>query len=139
MGDGGRVEGRALPLLLDTHPLLWWAAGDDRISDAARAAIAGGDEDVFVSAASIWEIATKFRLGKLPGAAVLVSNLQTYLADQSFRSLPIGLDHAARAGSLPGPHRDPFDRMLIAQALHERYSLVSNEILFDAYGVRRLW
>ena len=128
-----------MPLLLDTHALLWWAAGVDRLSHAARAAVEDDDEDIFVSAASVWEIATEFRLGKLPGAAVLVSNLGTDLIEQSFLSLPIGLDHAARAGSLPGPHRDPVDRMLIAQALHEGLGLVSNATVFDGYGVRRIW
>lgn len=128
-----------MPLLLDTHAQLWWAAGAAQLSERARAAIADGGDGVFVSAASVWEITTKFRLGKLPSAALLVSNLQGYLVEQNFISLPIDLDHAFRAGGLPGLHRDPFDRIPIAQALHEGLDFVSNEALFDGYGVRRIW
>jgi PIN domain nuclease of toxin-antitoxin system len=92
-----------------------------------------------VSAASAWEIATKVRLGKLPGADRLAADLGPYVARQNFASLPITLEHGQRAGSLPGPHRDPFDRMLIAQAQAENLSLVSNETVFDRYGVVRMW
>ena len=103
-------------LLLDTHALIWWLAGDPSLSASARAAIAELDNEVFVSAASAWEIATKYRIGKLPQA-----------------------QHGQTAGSLPGPHRDPFDRMLIAQAMLADLVLVSSEAVFDRYGVRRLW
>jgi PIN domain nuclease of toxin-antitoxin system len=94
---------------------------------------------VFVSAASAWEISTKFRLGELPGAAAIVDSIAAVVASQTFSPLFITLLHAQRAGSLAGDHRDPFDRMLIAQAQIEDLLLVTNESLFDAFGVRRLW
>jgi PIN domain nuclease of toxin-antitoxin system len=126
-------------LLLDTHALLWWLAGDARLSARARAAITDEVNIVFVSAASAWEVATKVRLGKLPGAEFLAQEFQEHLARQNFRALVISVEHAQRAGSLPGPHKDPFDRMLIAQSQAENFTLVSNEIVFDRYGVVRLW
>lgn len=92
-----------------------------------------------MSAASAWEIATKHRLGKLPSAAALVADIGGAIAAQGFAELPISLAHAERAGALPGPHRDPFDRMLIAQAMLDDLVLVSNDTAFDAYGARRLW
>jgi len=126
-------------LLLDTHALLWWLAGDAALSPAARAVIAEETNAVFVSAASLWEITTKHRLGKLALSAALLSDLPGVIADQGFLGLPISLRHAQRAGDLPGPHRDPFDRMLVAQAILDDLVLVSNERPFDAYGVIRLW
>jgi PIN domain nuclease of toxin-antitoxin system len=126
-------------LLLDTHALLWWLDGAASISQTAKEAIADESNDIFLSAASAWEITTKHRLGKLPGAAVVAADVAACVADQGFLELPITVAHGQRAGSLPGPHRDPFDRMLIAQAMIEDLVLVSNEAAFDAYGVRRLW
>jgi PIN domain nuclease of toxin-antitoxin system len=128
-----------LHLLLDTHALLWWLAGERRISRRARAAIADPDARVHVSAASAWEISTKFRLGKLPGAAAIVHDIPGVLTSQAFLQLPISVVHAQRAGALPGEHRDPFDRMLIAQALCEGLTLVTREELFARYGVPCLW
>lgn len=126
-------------LLLDTHALIWWLLGEVSLSAAARAGIAALENEIFVSAASAWEIATKSRIGKLPQGAALVANLPEALASQGFIALPITLAHGRAAGSLPGPHRDPFDRMLIAQAVLDDLTLVSNETVFDLYGVRRLW
>ena len=126
-------------VLLDTHTLLWWLDGDRRLSRRARTVIADDDNSVLVSAASAWEISTKVRLGKLPGAIEVAAELPAILLQQNFEPLPITIVHALRAGNLPGPHRDPFDRMLIAQAQDEDVALVSNERLFDAYGVRRVW
>jgi PIN domain nuclease of toxin-antitoxin system len=126
-------------LLLDTHAFLWWLAGDDALSAEARTAMADEGNAVFVSAASAWEIATKHRIGKLPGVAAIVADLDGAIADQGFMVLPISARHGQAAGALPGPHRDPFDRMLIAQAMLENLVLVSNEQPFDAYGVARLW
>jgi PIN domain nuclease of toxin-antitoxin system len=128
-----------LRLLLDTHSLLWWFDGDESLPLRARDAIEDPENLVFVSAASAWEIATKYRIGKLPSAARLVGRLSDVIAEQNFRELPVALAHGERAGSLPGAHRDPFDRMLVAQALTENLTLVSNERLFDAFGVQRLW
>ncbi|HMN47092.1 MAG TPA: type II toxin-antitoxin system VapC family toxin [Povalibacter sp.] len=125
-------------LLLDTHAFLWWLAGDEALPARAREAI-GEAQTVYVSAASVWEIATKHRIGKLPGVSAIVGSLPTIIADEDFAELPISARHAEAAGLLPGPHRDPFDRMLIAQARIEEALLVSNEAIFDAYGAQRLW
>ena len=126
-------------LLLDTHALIWWLAGDPALAATAKSAIADLSNEVVVSAASAWEISTKFRIGKLPGAATLANNVAAAVASQGFFELPITIREAQLAGSLPGPHRDPFDRMLIAQALAAQLVLVSNESVFDRYGVQRLW
>jgi len=126
-------------VLLDTHTLLWWLDGDRRLSQRARNLIAADDTAVLVSAASAWEISTKVRLGKLPGAIAVAAELPAILRQHNFEPLPIAIVDALRAGNLPGPHRDPFDRMLIAQAQGEDLALVSNERVFDAYGVRRVW
>jgi PIN domain nuclease of toxin-antitoxin system len=126
-------------LLLDTHAILWWLAGDRSLSTPARTAIGDETNDIFISAASAWEIATKHRIGKLPGAANLITDLDKILTGQGFAELPITLRHGQAAGALPGPHRDPFDRVLIAQAILENLLLVSTEARFDAYGVKRLW
>ena len=97
------------------------------------------DNQVLVSAATAWEITTKHRLGKLSEADALVHDLKNAISSQGFAELPISVAEAARAGALPGPLRDPFDRMLIAQALSLELTLVSNETVFGNYGVRRLW
>ena len=126
-------------LLLDTHAFIWWFGGDLQLSNPARRAIEIETNEVLISAAAAWEIATKYRLGKIPEAEELAQDFSGYMASQNFDAMPITLDCAVRAGSLPGPLRDPFDRMLIAQAMTEDLFLVSNETLFDQYGVRRLW
>ena len=133
------MGGTGLNLLLDTHAFLWWIAGDAALSQTGRAAIANEGNAVFVSAATAWEIATKFKIGKLPGVAAIVADLAAVLDAQGFKPLPIAFGHGQMAGALPGPLRDPFDRMLIAQAMLEGMALVSNEAGFGAYGVRRLW
>lgn len=92
-----------------------------------------------MSAASAWEITTKHRIGKLPGVSAIVGDLGVVIARQGFVELPISLRHGQVAGGLPGPHRDPFDRMLIAQAMLDGLTLISNEQAFDVYGVGRLW
>lgn len=125
--------------LLDTHALLWWLSDDPALSKPARKFIAETQNTVIVSAASAWEIATKVRLGKLSTAAELAANFVGYVGREGFELLPISSDHAIRAGLLPGPHKDPFDRMLIAQAQAEGVPIITNEIIFDAYGVRRIW
>lgn len=126
-------------LLLDTHALLWWLAGDDQLSAAARRAISDDANEIFVSAATSWEIATKVRIGKLPVPALAGGGVMRAIAAQGFHELPITVDHGERAGGLPGSHHDPFDRMLIAQAQAEAMALVSNESVFDSYGVTRVW
>ena len=126
-------------LLLDSHALLWWSLGDDRLPDTARRAIGDDAVEVFVSAASVWELSIKFGLGKLPKAERFVADLRTGEAITGFRELAVTRQHAVHAGILDVDHRDPFDRMLIAQAQDEDLALVSNERVFDAYGVRRVW
>ena len=107
--------------------------------EAAYRAIADEANEKLVSAASAWEIATKHRLGKLPGADALALDIPGAIANQGFEELPITVEDATRAGALPGPLRDPFDRILIAQALARNLVLISTETHFDRYGVRRLW
>jgi PIN domain nuclease of toxin-antitoxin system len=126
-------------LLLDTHALIWWLLGDPELSVKARTCIADEDNQVFVSAASGWEITTKFRIGKLPMGAMFAADVAGTIAGQRFSELPITLRHAQLAGELPGDHRDPFDRMLVAQAILADLSLVSNETVFDRWATRRLW
>jgi len=129
-----------LRLLLDTHALLWWFSDDPALPVSCRRLIEQSESNsIFVSAVSAWEISTKFRLGKLPTASDLVQDFDGYLDRDGFQSLPLSSDHGIRAGLLPGPLKDPFDRMLIAQAATEKLFIVSNEKVFDQYGVRRVW
>lgn len=126
-------------VLVDTHAFLWWLAGNPKLPETARHVIDDPDNDILVSAASAWEITTKHRLGRLPGAGVVAGDVMAAIEDHGFQPLAITVAHAERAGRLSGSHRDPFDRMLIAQALAHDLPLVSNESLFDRYGVRRIW
>ena len=128
-----------LRLLLDTHTLIWWLTESRRLPETVRRAIFDPANRKLASAATAWEITTKHRLGKLPGSELIAADFAPAIARQGFEELPITVDEAARAGALPGPLRDPFDRMLIAQALARNLVLLSNESLFDRYGVRRLW
>ena len=128
-----------LRLLLDTHALIWWLAGDEAISRRAREAIADEVNDIAISAASAMEIATKFRIGKLPGAGLLAQDFEEIIAEQGFGELPISVHHARLAGEMNIAHKDPFDRLLIAQAQVEDLVLVSNEALFDGFAIKRLW
>jgi PIN domain nuclease of toxin-antitoxin system len=126
-------------LLLDTHTLLWWLSENPSLPASARKLIANKNNDVLVSAASAWEIATKVRLGKLPIALDLAHDFTAYLARERFETVAVSAEHGIRAGLLPGPHKDPFDRMLIAQALADNIAIVSNDVVFDGYGVKRVW
>jgi PIN domain nuclease of toxin-antitoxin system len=126
-------------LLLDTHTFLWAVSGDTRLSKKARTALGSFDNDLFFSPVNAWEITTKFRIGKLPHVEPLIGALNSTLRRLGFQELPITVDHARSAGLLKSAHRDPFDRMLIAQAVAEECHLVSNEKLFDSFGVKRLW
>jgi PIN domain nuclease of toxin-antitoxin system len=128
-----------MPILLDTHTLLWWMVGDVRLSPKARAAVGAESSEVFVSAASVWELATKVRLGKLPEAARLTHRLAESLAEQNFKPLAIAVEHGRLGGLLPGQHRDPFDRVLAAQALIEDLPIVTNDAAFAGFGVKTLW
>ena len=126
-------------LLLDTHAFVWWIADSCRLSDKASGLIADESRDVFVSAASAWEMATKYRLGKLPLPELAAFDMAGAIAGQGFRELPIRVQDASLAGRLPGPHRDPFARMLMAQSLAHGLALVSRDPVFDRYGVTRVW
>ena len=126
-------------LLLDTHALLWWLDGDRRLPLKVRRAIAADANTILVSAASAWEITTKARLGKLPGALDVAADVAGCVAGQGFSTLDITVLHAQKAGGLAGAHRDPFDRMLIAQAQLEDVALVSDDRVFDEYQMRRFW
>ncbi len=126
-------------LLIDTPALLWWLSDDSSLSAAAREAMAATSNVILVSAASAWEISTKMRLGRLPGAEELCADFQGFMSREGFATLNITVDHGIRAGLLPGPLRDPFDRMLISQAQAENIPLVTNERIFETYGVRRVW
>jgi PIN domain nuclease of toxin-antitoxin system len=97
------------------------------------------DNTIALSAASAWEVAVKFKLGKLPEADRLVANLQNGAGLEDFDDLPISREHALLAATMDIAHKDPFDRLLIAQAQAERMTLISNERLFDSFGVKRLW
>jgi len=125
--------------LLDTHTLLWSFTADRSLSARARRLIQDGSNELLISAASVWEIATKVRLGKLPTGEILLSDLDAYLARLGCEGLPISLSHAMRAGSLGGEHRAPFDRMLIFQAQAENLPIISNDRIFDVYHVQRIW
>jgi PIN domain nuclease of toxin-antitoxin system len=125
--------------LLDTHALIWWLEGDVRVSQRLREHLSSPDEDVFVSAASAWEIATKTRLGKLSAPKALLADFAGAVETLGFLPLPIGLRHGQEAGQLPGAHRDPFDRMLAAQSRVERLTLVSADPAFRDLGVIAVW
>ena len=126
-------------VLLDTHALAWWFENDERLGIKAKAAIGSGANTVLVSVVSAFEMSLKHRIGKWPEIAPLLRNLADYLQGQQFDVLQLSLQHAELAGNLPVSHRDPFDRLLIAQATLEDAMLVSNERVFDQFGVRRLW
>ena len=126
-------------LLLDTHALLWWWSDSPRLSIAARKAIADESSQVHLSAASAWEIATKHRLGKLPGFEGAATRFIELASNSRFPILAITPAHALRAGALDGAHGDPFDRMLAAQSEIESLVLVTLDPAFASFGVRTLW
>lgn len=126
-------------LLLDTHALIWWMSRNDSLTRTARMAVLDKKNTVVVSAVSAWEMATKVRLKRLPLDADVLRDFSDYLIHANFRELPVTAEHGIRAGFLPEPLRDPFDRMLIAQAQAESLFIVSNEEIFDRYGVTRIW
>ena len=126
-------------LLLDTHALLWWWSDDSALSSAASTAITDTEATVFVSAASAWEIATKVRVGRLNAHGGVVDRFGELIAAADLRHLAVTHRHGLRAGSYPTAHRDPFDRMLAAQAELESLTLVTNDAAFEEFPVRVLW
>jgi PIN domain nuclease of toxin-antitoxin system len=119
-------------LLLDTHVLVWWVADDRRLSKDARSLIANPKHQVIVSAAAVWEIAIKWGLGRIE---MELDELEEAILKSGFEPLPIGVPHAVRVGRLPDIHRDPFDRMLVAQASVEELRLVTHDRIFERYGL----
>lgn len=128
-----------MQVLLDTHTLLWWFTDDDRLSTVARDVIVDETNQVFVSAASAWEIATKQRLGKLVGVPHVVERFTELVAADGFDHLSISHLHGLRAGSYDVAHRDPFDRMLAAQSELERLGIVTKDPAFKLFGVAVVW
>ena len=128
-----------MKLLLDTHALLWWAFGSKELSRRVDALLADRSNTVLVSAASAWEISTKFRLGRLPEAKVLVQDMPGWFERAGLIELPMTVAHAQRAGALPNLHRDPFNRMLAAQSLLEDVPIVSRDKTLADFGVQLVW
>jgi PIN domain nuclease of toxin-antitoxin system len=126
-------------VLLDTHALLWWLADDARLSTRVRTVIGDPEQTVYLSPASAWEIATKHRIGRLPEARELLADFPGIIHRAGFEELPIATKHAVLAGTLPGPHRDPFDRMIAAQALCENLEIITVDCALGALGARCLW
>jgi PIN domain nuclease of toxin-antitoxin system len=126
-------------LLLDTHAFLWWVAASGELSRKARSAVGSARNECYVSVASAWEIAIKVSLGKLRIDGALDRFLPEQLAANGFRALAIDLKHAARVATLPFHHRDPFDRLLVAQALEEDLAMVTADPVIAKYGVNRVW
>ena len=124
-------------LLLDTHALVWWLTNNPRLSSAARVAVAAPSNVVYVSSCSGYEIAYKHQRGRL--AVALPHPLADLVRRQRFAMLPVTVEHAEAAGRLPGPHRDPWDRLLIAQAQIEALAIVTVDQVFAIYGVPVLW
>ena len=128
-----------MKLLLDTHALLWWWTDDNRLSAAARTAIADERNTVLVSAASVWEISTKHRLGKLAMAATAIKQFALLIEADGFEHLPITWQHSLRSAAYTHEHRDPFDRMLAAQSEIEAARLVTCDGAFGGFNTDVLW
>lgn len=126
-------------LLLDTHAFLWFIGGDERLSDNAKEAIANLENDVFLSAASLWEIAVKINIGKLKLPRPFSELVPEQLMQNEINILHIELSHMTRYVDLPLHHRDPFDRLIIVQAQMEEMPLVSKDEVFGSYEVDLLW
>ena len=130
---------RRLKVLLDTHALLWSSIFPEKLSDEAAVIITEESSEILVSAASAWEIATKVRSGKLPGAEDLERDFLSKMEKAGYTLVPIDAETALRAGRLPGEHGDPFDRMIAAQALAMDIPVISIDSKLDSFGVRRIW
>ena len=126
-------------LLLDTQALLWFLLDDPKLSNKARKVIIHAEGAIFVSPASFWEIAIKISLGKYALPEPYLNFWNRQMQENALTLLPITLDHTARIADMPFHHKDPFDRLLIAQSLEEQVPIVSSDSIFDAYGVNRLW
>jgi PIN domain nuclease of toxin-antitoxin system len=128
-----------MKLLLDTHTLVWWLNNNSKLSSAARTAIADTQNEIFVSAATAWELGTKVRLGRWPDAERLVAEFHPLLAAEGFELLAIESKHGLLAGGLPGDHGDPFDRMLAAQAQIDGMSVITLDPAIIGLGAPTIW
>ena len=126
-------------LLLDTHAFLWWINNDSSLSQPARSAISSELNECYLSLASCWELAIKASIGKLQLTKSLDLFIPEELEANDFRLLSIDFMHIAKVETLPFHHRDPFDRLLAAQALSEKMTLISADMVLSEYGVKRLW
>ena len=126
-------------LLLDTHSFLWFISGNPQISSSARMLIEDVSNQPFLSVASLWEMAIKMSLGKLSLGQPFETLISQQLSLNGIALLGITISHTAVVAGLPFHHRDPFDRLLVAQAMTEQMSIVSGDTAFDAYAVTRLW
>jgi len=127
-----------MKVLLDSHTLVWWFSDPDKLSKRATSIASNSTNTAFVSAATAWELATKVNLGKL-NALALVTDLPQHLEEEGFVELPISIGQASRAGLLPLHHRDPFDRLLVAQAQDLGVAILSADALLDRYDIKRVW
>lgn len=127
-----------MKVLLDTHVVVWWMEDASRLSRRAHTILANRDNSILISAAVGWELAIKVNLGKLKPPSIL-DGLDRLLAREAFSELPITLETAVRAGLLPPHHRDPFDRILVAQAQSLKIPILSADAILDRYDVKRLW
>ena len=132
-----RTEVDERDLLLDTHALLWWAAGDKALSRKVAGLLEDREVTIYASAATAWEIATKVRLGKLNWTSP--DSVETYCIVQGFTLMPVTFAHAQRAGSWPDAHGDPFDRLLAAQSDLENIPLATNDPKIRTFGIRTIW
>ena len=130
---------RETAYLLDSHALLWWWFDPDRLSGAVRSLLSDAENQVLVSAASVWELSLKHHQGKLPELASAIADLPGLLQADGFEALPISLAHGIRAGGYSQPHRDPFDRMLAAQAELDRLVLLTADPQLSTFPCQTLW
>lgn len=126
-------------LLIDTCVLLWWWSQPEKLSARCLALMKDPGNSIFLSASSAWEISTKHRIGKYPEGARVISQWDERLAIDGFVELPISCNHALRAGGLPGKHRDPFDRIIAAQAIAESLSVATPDVAIENLGADRIW
>jgi PIN domain nuclease of toxin-antitoxin system len=138
MRSGGGPVDAAMEILLDTHALVWWMLGSSRVSKRAATILSGRTSRILVSAVVAWELAIKVNAGRIHPSS-LMTMLEEAVAGQAFVEVPITVDHAIRAGLLPLHHRDPFDRLLVAQAQALNLPVLSADLALDKYDVRRIW
>ena len=126
-------------LLLDTHTFLWWVSNDPTLSSAARTAISNERNECFLSIASCWEMAIKTSIGKLRLTTTVERFIPEELANNDIKLLSVDFKHVAKVENLPFLHRDPFDRLLVAQALVEKMTFITADDIISDYGVKRIW